>query len=474
MINFYNFIHARLIKQDAEELIIPPYRQKTVTSKILLQNISAYRYLLQPHVQPGDSVLLAIPISALSVSALLAIQSIGAIPVLPPVKSDIPLLLQLIRSQKIKAVLIDEYSNTIVETAVKSAGINCLYLMSGETSKETLWEPVLVPPDQDALVSFSSGTTGNPKRIHRSHRILSAQHLLIKKKFPPIFKQRDLPIFPNVILHNLAAGITTILPAIPDFRMDQLKPENIVAQLQAQRIDTLMGNVFYFKTITAYLNANPQSFPAVKQIGIGGSPVPENLIPEFRIYFPEAAYYIIYGSSEAEPIAIRKVNVMFENPKNGYYVGKPVEELEIRIDALTAIHTIDGTVHSGEIEVRGAHVATSQQDGWHKTGDIGYLSAEKGLYLTARAGNEKAHQGIQHYQIEHLLLHHQDIIHAAAIAAAEGFDIFIQGSITSEEAWQILTDNFAPDLIKSIQFKTQIPLDHRHQSKILYHQFHEI
>ena len=248
MINFYNFVHATLIRQDGEELIIPPYRQKTITNQELLQNISDYRYLLQKNVLPGESVLLAMSISASSVSALLAIQSIGAIPVLPPAKADLPALLQLIKSQKIKVLIADENMHARTESTLESAGIKCLYL-SGEINKEATWEPVLVHPDQDALVSFSSGTTGSPKSIHRSHRILSAQHLLIKKIFPPMAQQRDLPIFPNVILHNLASGITTILPAIPGFRMDQLKPENIIAQLQAQHIDTLMGNVFYFRTI---------------------------------------------------------------------------------------------------------------------------------------------------------------------------------------------------------------------------------
>jgi len=474
VINFYNVIHTALTKPGNRDLIIPAdQREPAITNQELLQSISNYKYLLQQHVLPGDSVLLAIPVSAVSISALLAIQAIGAIPVLPPAKSDLPTMLKLLKSQKIKVIIAEEQMQLHFGSELAAAGIQCLYL-NQKTNRETIWEAVLVNPDQPALVTFSSGTTGEPKSVLRSHRVIAAQHLILKKVFPPQVNLRDFPIFPNVILHNIAAGITTVVPAIPGFQMGQLKAENIIQQLSAQNIGTLMGNVFYFKTILAYLNKHPQTFPQVMQIGVGGSPVPEDLLPELRLYFPEAEFHIIYGSSEAEPIAVRKINGTAKNPTNGYGVGKPVETLELRINESAIIHTAGGIFNSGEIEVRGAHVATQQQDGWLRTGDIGYLSAEKELYLTARIGNEKAHQGIQHYQLEHLLTLHHQIVQVAAIAAEDGFDIFIQGTITQEEVLRILTKNFPANLINSVQFQTEIQVDNRHHSKILYHKINEL
>lgn len=474
MINFYNVIHTALTKPGIRELIIPadPH-QPAITNHQLLQSISNYRYLLQQHVLPGAAVLLAIPVSPESISALLAIQSAGAIPVLPPAKSELPAMLKLLKSQKIKVIIAKEQMQLQIGSELAAAGIQCLFLKQ-ETQRETNWEPVLVDPDQPALVTFSSGTTGEPKSVLRSHRVIAAQHLILKKVFPPQVNLRDFPIFPNVILHNIAAGITTVVPAIPGFQMGQLNPEHIIQQLSAQNIGTLMGNVFYFKTILACLKAHPQVFPKVMQIGAGGSPVPEDLLPELRLYFPEAEGRIIYGSSEAEPIAVRKINGTAKNPINGYCVGKPVQTLELRINEASVIHTAAGTFNSGEIEVRGPHVAATHPDGWLRTGDIGYLSADQELYLTARIGNEKAHLGIQHYQIEHLLTLHHQVVRIAAIAAEDGFDIFIQGSITQEEVTRILTKNFPATLINNIQFQTEIEVDNRHHSKILYHKINEL
>jgi acyl-CoA synthetase (AMP-forming)/AMP-acid ligase II len=469
--NFYNYIHNTLNEAEDDELVFWPDQDKTagLKNKDLLQHISNYRYLLQPHVQPGEPVLLAIPASIASINALLAIQSIGAIPVIPPAKAGIKVLLSTIKKQNIKVVIIRKKPGVLFYLFLKLAGLKYLYLNNTIDSSNLIWQPAAVPPDQPALITYSSGTTGESKGIFRSHRVLSAQHLLIKKLFPAEKKRRDFPLFPNVILHNLASGVASILPDIKGFQVTNLNPERIVFQLESHQIETLTGNVFYFKRIAEHLKDHPQSFPKVKILGIGGSPVPENLVPALKPYFPNAVFCIIYGSSEAEPIAIRAVQEQMENPLNGFAVGIPCEELEFRVSRSSEIHTPNGSYAAGEIEVKGQHVATLKEDGWLSTGDIGYLTPENKLYLTARIGNERPHQGIQHFQIEHLLVLQEGIQQAAAISVDDGFLILVQGSVSREDVLGILNSSFSPDIIKSIELMAQIPVDNRHQSKVLYH-----
>lgn len=472
MINFYNYIHAVLNEAEHDELIFwpNPDMDKTagLSNKDFLQSISNYRHLLQQYAQTGQPVLLAIPASVNSISALLAIQSIGAIPIIPPAGADTGVILSTIKKQNIKVVIAGKKPGLLFKWFTKLAGLKYLYL-NNMAASDTEWEPVQVPPKQPALITFSSGTTGEPKGIYRSHQVLSAQHLLIKKLFPADKKLRDFPLFPNVILHNLASGIASILPDIPGFQVARLNPESVVSQLATLYVERLTGNVFYFKRLIEYLNDHPQTFITVKFLGIGGSPVPEDLVPALRPYFPNAVFYIIYGSSEAEPIAIREVREAAENPVNGFFVGIPCEELEFRISRPAEISTPNGTYTSGEVEVKGAHVATLKPDGWLSTGDIGYLTPDKKLYLTARIGNERAHQGTQHFQIEHLLVLQPNVQQAAAIADVDGFRILIQGAISKEEVQSLLDANFPAGIIKSIDNTKEIPVDNRHQSKVLYH-----
>lgn len=472
MLNFYNYIHTTLAKEGSDELIVWPgaasNKTSVYTNKDLLQAISGYRQqLLHKEIKAGETILLAMPLSIGAINALLAIQSIGAIPVLPPAKPGLSLLISVIRKQKIKLVITEKNPGLLYLLALKSAGISCIQLYN-PGGGDAVWQPVLVPAEQAALITHSSGSTGKPKAIYRSHHVLSAQHLVLKEMFPPWQNQRDFPLFPNIMLHNLAAGVTSILPAIPDLQLTRLEPASIAEQLQSAQIETLTGNVFYFKKLTGYCKSHQQTFPSVKAVGIGGSPVPESLVYAVRQCFTNAECYIIYGSSEAEPISVRKTDSTIENPLNGYAVGEPCEGLEIRINATTEIQTAQGLFAAGEIEVRGAHVATFRKDGWLNTADIGYLTTGNKLYLTARKGNEKPHNALQHFQIEHLLLQ-SGVKNAGVLSAFKGFKIFIEGFADEEEIRQILNKHLPHGTIQDIYFRSRIPVDARHHSKVLYY-----
>jgi len=472
VINFYNLIHSRLTKQGIHELIF--WREKNqeitscITNKDLLQSISNYRQqLLRKNIKPGAAILLGMPVSIAAINAILSIQSIGAIPVLPPAKPALPLLLSIIRKQKIKTIIVKEKPGILVSIFLSIAGVRVIRLH--DSGNETnIWKPELVSPEQAALITHSSGSTGKPKSIYRSHRVLSAQHLVLKKVFPPLHEQHDFPLFPNIILHNLAAGVTSIIPDIPGFRVELVDPSKIIEQMKSSHVNTLTGNVFYFKKIIKYLEQNPVSFPSIKAAGIGGSPVHEKIAHSLRQSFINADCYIIYGMSEAEPISIRKINSKIENPLNGYAVGNPCDDLEVRINATTKIQTAEALVDAGEIEIRGVHVATANKNEWLKTGDIGYLTTGKQLYLTARKGNEQSHKGIHHYQVEHLLLQQDGVENGGVLSTANGFIVFIEGFVTKEDIWEILNISFPQGIIKDVYFRSKIPVDARHHSKILY------
>jgi acyl-CoA synthetase (AMP-forming)/AMP-acid ligase II len=70
-----------------------------------------------------------------------------------------------------------------------------------------------------ALISFTSGTSGAPKAIPRSHGFLSAQHRAVAPLLHSPEPERDLVAFPVFVLINIAEGRTSILP---NWRMSRL------------------------------------------------------------------------------------------------------------------------------------------------------------------------------------------------------------------------------------------------------------
>jgi acyl-coenzyme A synthetase/AMP-(fatty) acid ligase len=329
---------------------------------------------------------------------------------------------------------------------------------------------------------------------------LQAQHEALRQQFPPWAGQRDFSLFPNVMLHNLAVGALSIVPDLPQGRLAQLDPARIAAQLDAERVETLTGNVFYFTALVTYLRLHPATFPAVRAVGIGGSPVPESLLAAVQRHFPRATCHVIYGASEAEPIAVRAVAGPAPDPRLGYCVGQPHAALELQLrqpqpvwqpvaqhELVAAeggyvraalgqqfLATLDDeflTYQSGEILVRGPHVAVPNgPKDWLATGDFGYFDDAGQLWLTGRRGAARLVRGVGHYQLEHHLRHLPGVAQVAALPRADGsaFDVFFVG-MTTAESIQIATDAaFGPGLLGHVQQREQLPVDGRHFSKLRY------
>lgn len=288
------------------------------------------------------------------------------------------------------------------------------------------------------------------------------------------------------MLHNLAVGALSLLPDLPGGRLAALEPARVLAQLAAGQVQTLTGNVFYFKALVDYLDQQPAAFPQVRALGIGGSPVPEGLLTALAPYFPRAARYVIYGSSEAEPIAVRAVAAGEQlDPRRGYCVGQPAAGLALRLRDPAPVWQPDEADTSfinnhlptpylaGEVLVRGPHVAlppgTAPGD-WLATGDVGYFDAHGRLWLVGRRGPSALVRGVGHYQVEHLLRHLPGVAQVAALpgAQARGFELAVAGPATAAAVRAAVEAGFGPGLVSRVRHRARLPVDGRHLSKIRY------
>lgn len=472
-INFFHTVYQTLLNNKEKILIRWPAEKdlsKSFTGNDLLQKIGTIRTALANcPVKPAQPVLLALPVSVNLICAVLAVQAAGAVPVLPPAKASAGSLLKLIKKRQIPFVVIAGAPSLLMRAVAFVRNFRYIPLGDKLCGPHQAISIVNVPPEQPALVSHSSGSTGHAKAIYRSHRVLAAQHEALKEAFPPWPGQIDFPLFPNILLHNLSTGITSVLPAIRRFALREMEPAAIVGQLISENVQTLTGNVFYFRRLADYLRKNPHSFPQVRALGIGGSPVPETLAQGLQKLFAHAAVYIIYGSSEAEPIAIRKVQQDEKgDPLAGYKVGKVNKHIQLAV-SYTGEVAVAGKLHRvGEIKLKGPHVAIGEGEEALQTGDFGYVDAANELYLTARKGNETICNGLQHYQLEHLVAHDERVEKVAAIATGHGFDIYVQGSIPEGDVLTLLKKHTDMKTIRGIHKHNDIPVDARHLSKIIY------
>jgi len=497
--NFAERLYRALRHQAAQEVLRWPTAQPGATphslsGAALLARVRAWQQALEATapLPLGAPVLLAHPGSPELVAALLAVLGLGGVPVLPPAGAGLGTLHRLVCHEHIALAVVAPAAQRRLGWLGRLVGCRCVAApaeASGEWTEAALGavaEPVLraVRPEQPALVSHSSGSaSGRPTAVRRSHRVLQAQHEALRTQFPPWPGQRDFPLFPNVILHNLAVGALSIVPDLPGGQLAQLDPARIVAQLAAERVETLTGNVFYFEQLLAHLGQQPATFPRVRALGVGGSPVPERLLVALRGCFPRAVCYVIYGASEAEPIAVRTATGPALDPRLGYCVGRPHADLAISLHEPRPVWQPEAPpaypcpgpaagpprYQAGEVLVRGPHVAQAS-GAWLPTGDVGYFDAAGQLWLTGRRGAAALVRGVGHYQLEHCLRQLPGVAQVAARPCPDGsaFDVWVAGPATAEAVRAASAAAFGPGLLGRVAHRPRLPVDGRHLSKIRY------
>lgn len=284
-----------------------------------------------------------------------------------------------------------------------------------ELTNHTAVPVAAVAPETTALVTFTSGSSGAPRGANRTHDYLLAQHAVLRDCFPYRDDDIDMTMFPVFALNNLARCITTVIPAM-DFRaVATVNADTIVAQMLHHRVTTCTASPVFIDRLVARLARQPEPTLHLRRILTGGAPVSDNQLREWRRVLPACEIVVLYGSTEAEPIAHISaderlaVSAPAARAFPGYCCGRPIAKLRTAlVRATTDQLPAPGRAwrdellppgSEGELLVAGEHVcrdyyrdpAATQLgkvcDGdtvWHRTGDCGHFDAVGNFWLTGR------------------------------------------------------------------------------------------
>jgi long-chain acyl-CoA synthetase len=275
-----------------------------------------------------------------------------------------------------------------------------------------------VAPDDLAAIIYTSGTTGHSKGVMLTHRNIVSDVVGSIEKFPIDSRDRFLSVLPlshtyeatGGMLCPLAAGVSIFyLKGLPTSRkllsaMQTVKPTGILTvpmivdkiyrrrvlgRIKSKRLDWLyripflrrIVNKAAGKTLVRSLGGSLRFFM------FGGAVLNQDL--ELFLRDAGISYSTGYGMTEASPI-------LTINPFGKVRVGscgQAIPSVEMRI-----LHP-DPATGVGEIIVKGPNIMKGyfkneeasrrafMEEGWLRTGDLGYLDSDGYLYIKGRAKN---------------------------------------------------------------------------------------
>ncbi len=315
-----------------------------------------------------------------------------------------------------------------------------------------------------ALISFTSGSTGAPKAIERSHGFMGAQHRALSPLIAPEGESEvDLVAFPAFVLTCLGHGITAVMPSWNVRRHDRVRPTDIAGLAQREGATRLLVP----PVVVDRLVGTPLP-RTVRRVLTGGGPLYPDVARRFLAKAPSVGLTVVYGSTEAEPIAHERLECLADEiwekaaSGGGLPVGKPVDDIVLKI--------VDD-----EILVTGPHVNRGYLDPaqdretkigegdaiWHRTGDAGALDQAGRLWLLGR--HSSAAGGIFPFSVETAARLWPGVTGAAFAVDHDGrLVLFLTGDSSSRAFWHRRAHEIGKIDVEHVE---RIPMDRRHRSK---------
>jgi len=292
------------------------------------------------------------------------------------------------------------------------------YLMPSGTFSPS----VLINESERGLISFTSGSTGRPKGADRTHDSLIQQHMAIRDHWQDSPDDIDMTSLPVVVLHNLCCGMPSVLPAIDFSAPGNTDGHLVIQQIKQCNVTRISGAPAFVERLAdaAILVQTEKETPLpLKSISLGGAPVTAKLARKLKQSFPEVLSQVVYGSTEAEPIASVDITDVITEQKQGYLVGVPAHQSQVLIvklpesidqikdDSLVSYSCDEGNI--GELVVKGKHVLKGYVDNpeatrenkikcddgtvWHRTGDLARIDDHGRIWLMGRQSDSIQYQG---------------------------------------------------------------------------------
>lgn len=488
-------------------------RRRVSFSELDRQVDSIACQLTENGLRPGDRVLLAVPVSIETYVVMLAVMKAGMVTMFIDPAHSAARVTEILKAWPpaavvaTKAILLFRFlmpelrniPNRFVVDAV-SAGATRLSFTESDTGRLATTRRSSA---DSALLTFTSGSTGEPKPVLRTHGFLKQQLKILDEIAEVKEDDIDYVAMPMFVLFNLAKAICSVIPAADMKRPGRADPRELYGQMESERVTRTVASPALLERLANHCLVRNLTLSEMRCISTGGGPVSPLLARKLTRIAPNAAVKMVYGSTEAEPIAcLNDCEVSIDDRNRtqrgeGLLVGKPVQGCSVRIirsrpdvpvePCSTEVFEslVATTTEIGEIVVSGKHVLKGYADSsknrvtkievdgsiWHRTGDAGYFDLAGRLWLVGRssAAIQDIRGSVYPFQVEYAVNAVKGINRAALVGHNKQRVLVLE---TSDREFRqdcaAAARCVAEHHIDRIITVRRIPMDRRHDAKIDY------
>jgi long-chain acyl-CoA synthetase len=401
-------------------------------------------------VRPGDRVGIAMRNLPEWVVSFAAILSIGAVSVSLNawwVEDEIDFA---VRDSGLSVLIADAERTVRAAAPCRSAGVAILGVRLDDewTTSDGVerWDEVLergaampdvvITPEMDATILYTSGTTGFPKGAVSTHWALSQTILAFSSRVSVDDLRRDSPAPPSpyppcFILIVPLFHVTGCIPVMMScfawhfklVMMHRWEPERALELIERHRVTTFVGVPTQSWDLVECANFSRYDTSSLAAVGGGGAPAPPALVTRVDRSFTRGRPSLGYGMTETNAYGPGNFGDDYvAHPLSTGRVPTVVMDVEIRDDADRVLGpNVDGEIYlKSPTNIRGYWgrsevTAGALIDGWMRTGDIGRIDDEGYLYIDDRVKDMILRGGENVYpaEVEAAIYDHPAVFEAA-------------------------------------------------------------
>jgi long-chain acyl-CoA synthetase len=317
----------------------------------------------------------------------------------------------------------------------------------GATPIEELWQDadatitlpdMILSPEDDATLFYTSGTTGFPKGTLGTHRNFCSAALTmpfsgvqgILRSGGTLFDlmgmrktQRcillTVPLFHvtgchGMLLGSLANGGKIVM-------MHKWDPLNALELIEREQINIFSGVPSMVRQLLDINEVEKRDLSTVTNIGYGGAPAPPDLLRRIKTAMPAVGASNGWGITETSAGIATNSRADYTEKPDSVGPASPVCDIKVVNDAGEQV----AAGELGELWVRGPNVvkgywqrpddtALTFTDGWFHTGDVGKIDEEGFIYLVDRMKDMIIRGGENIYcaEVEAALSEHPSVLQA--------------------------------------------------------------